>query len=192
MKKIKKIAGALLAFLSLLYFIWFVRDLETLIDYEKLGFGTDGTRTWVWMLFSNIMPIAGLIFAAVYAFSKRLWERRWMLTVAVALMGVFLAFSELMHVNEEYEALPPAVTLAAVGIYIACIYAPKVPNRRPVACAVLAVLTVSVCVLCGVSMGLQFQDATIAFNAVYIWGLTYTMPLVPMALLGLCLPERYD
>ena len=192
MKKLKNFSRALLAFGCLLYVILFARDFEILAEYERMGLYVNDAKTWFWLFYAGLMPLIALGFASVYAFSKYLFKKRWMLTVAVAVMGVFLAFSELLHVNEEYDALPAVVSLLAAGIYIACIYAPKVPHRRAIAATSMAVLMVGQWLVCGISMGLQNQDLSVAFRAVYVWSVCYTAPLIPLALLGLILPEKYD
>ena len=192
MKKLKNFSRVLLAFGCLLYVIFFVRDLEVLLEYERIGLSTNDGKTWFWLFYAGLLPLISLGFASAYAFSKYLFHKRWMLTVAVAVMGVFLAFGDLLHVNAEFDALPPVVSLLAAGIYIACIYAPKVPHRRAIAAATMAVLLVGQCLVCGISMGLQTADVSVAFRAVYVWALCYNAPLIPLALLGLILPEKFD
>lgn len=179
----KKVVRVLLVLACVVYLALFAKDLESLLDYERLSLAKNDAKTWFWLYYSELLPLVALVFASVYAFSKYLWKKRWMLTVAVALCGIFLAFSDYFHIYEEYNALHPAVTLLATGIYIACIYAAKVPYRRYIAGGTMAVLMVSLWIVCGMGAG---------FDAVLSWSLGYTAPLIPLGMLGLILPERYD
>lgn len=183
MKNLKKAVRVLLLLGCIVYLVLFVKDLESILDYQKLSGIQQEPKLWFWLFFGEFLPVVSLAFATVYAFSKRLWKMRWALTVAVALMCIMLAFSDVLHINETYVALYPAVALLAGAIYITCVYAVKALYRRYIAAGTLAVLLIAYCVAGGID-----NSVYIAFN----WSLRYAGPLIPLGLLGLILPERYD
>jgi len=183
MKKMKKFLRVLLLLACVVYLVLFVRDVESVLDYRLLTQIEPSPKTWFWLCFSGLMTLGSVVFATVYVFSKYLWKRRWALTVAMALAGIFVAFSEVAHVNEYFRALHPVVGIMAAAIYITCIFAVKVPHRRYIACGTLAAFLVSYCIVGGIADGVA---------AAFDWSLRYAGPLIPLGLLGLILPDQYD
>lgn len=179
----KKLIRVLLILECIVFVILFVKDIEAMTSFDLMSGATHAAEEWIWLYFSEGLTIASVLLATVYAFSRYLWKKRWLLTAAAGLFGIFLAFSEVLHVDSGYMAPPPVVTLLAIGGYIACIYLIKLPHRRWIACGIMAALMITAILICTIAAGP---------NALLAWALRYTAPLIPFGLLGLILPERYD
>lgn len=179
----KKTIRALLLLACLVYVVLFVKDIEAMTTFDLMSGAEHTPEEWTWLFFSEGLTIVSLLLVTVYAFSRYLWKKRWLLAVAVGLYAVFLAFSGMLHVDSSYKALPPVVTLVLMAGYIPCIYAIKLPRRRLIACGVMALQMVGSVTVCLIGAG---------FSALMPWALRYTAPLILFGLLGLILPDQYD
>lgn len=176
----KKFARVLLIVECFVFLLIFAKDLESLIAYNPVFVQKHTTEEWIWFFVAEVLPLASVIVATVYSFLHNK-KNGYLLAIAVGLYGVFLMISEAFRVHSRYVSVPPVVAAMALAVFLACIFFHKVPYRKKIAAAAMAVLAVGLLVAHIIAGGISnLMD----------WGWIYVPPVLIFALLGYILPDK--